>query len=165
MGISMRVYLAPDSDLYAFAHAPRTLQLWLRSPRSLPDVSLQEYWKDLDAILASEPSMHPRSPLTATGADLRYPSAADRGAHALSSTSTAHLLRSLEQVARPQVEAYVRQAWAAQALEAGLSSDLSPVQLSEATDELVLYLSRLRESCTLAVAKGYGLLMALWDEV
>jgi hypothetical protein len=39
------------------------------------------------------------------------------------------------------------------------------VQLSEATDELVLYLSRLRESCTLAVAKGYGLLMALWDEV
>lgn len=164
MGISMWLYSAPDSDLRAFAGAPRTLQIWLRYPRSLPDVSLHEHWQDLDAILGSEPSVHSKSPLRPQGADWTYPFVADRGAHALSSTTTEDLLHSIDQVDRPKVEDYVRRQWAAQALEVGHSPELTPMQLSSRTDELLVHLARLRESCALALSKRYGLLMALWEE-
>jgi hypothetical protein len=164
MGIGMRLYMAPDSDLYAFAGAPRTLQMWLRYPRSVPDVELHEHWKDLDAIVGAEPSAPSRSPLTPEGANLAYPTAADHGAHALSSTSTKHLLHAVEAVARPKVEAYVRQRWAAHVPQTGSLPDLAPEQVEIETDELLEYLGRLRQACTLAAGKGYGLLMALWEE-
>jgi hypothetical protein len=77
---------------------------------------------------------------------------------------TKHLLLSVEQIARSQVEAYVRRRWAGRAIEDGLPPDPSPTQLAAEVDELLTYLSRLRESCTLAAAKGYGVLMALWEE-
>jgi hypothetical protein len=32
------------------------------------------------------------------------------------------------------------------------------------TERLLTHLTRLREACELAVSKGYGILMALWDE-
>jgi len=164
MGICMRLYLAPDSDLRAFSGAPRTLRVWLRYPRSQPDISLREYWEDLDAILTSDPSVHPKPSLRPQGADWTYPFVADRGAHALSSTSTEHLLHSIDQVARPQVEAYVRQRWEARARQTGQPPELPPTRLSAETEELLVYLARLRESCALAVGKRYGVLMALWQE-
>ena len=163
MGISMRLYLAPDSDLYAFGGAPRTMQAWIRYPRSTPDVSLQEYWQDLEAILFDEAAGRP-SPFRPQGADFTYPFIADHGAYALSSTSTLTLLQRIDQVARPQVEAYVQRRWAGLTVQAGHSPELTPVQLSAQTEELLLYLSRLREACTLAARTGYGLLMALWEE-
>lgn len=163
MGISMRLYMAPDSDLHAFTGAPRTLQLWLRYPHAQPEVSLDDRWQDLDAILGGVPSTHSKSPLSPNGANWKYPDAADRGAHALSSTVTKNLLHAVEQITRSEVETYVRRR-ASRATEEGLSPDATPAQLSAEVDELLMYLSRLRESCTLATGKGYGILMALWEE-
>ena len=164
MAISMRLYLAPDSDLRAFGGAPRTLRVWLRYPRAIPDVSLDGHWQDLDAILAAEPSVDSKAPLRPQGADWTYPFVADHGAHALSSTSIEHLLHSIAQVGRPQVEAYVQRRWESRARQAGQSADLAAVQLSAETEELLLYLARLREVCALAVGKGYGMLMVLWGK-
>ncbi|HXI21430.1 MAG TPA: hypothetical protein VNH46_10105 [Gemmatimonadales bacterium] len=157
-GVSMRLYLAPDSDLRAFAVAPRTLQLWLRSPRPWPIISLQQSWADLGAILAAV-APEAASPLSPQGADYTYPFVADRGAYALSSPSTEDLLRRLERVTASVVEAYVRG-------DAPAPEPASPAgrQLAARTEELLASLARLREHCALAVEKRYGLLMALWGE-
>lgn len=152
----MRVYPAPDSDLAAFAGAPRTLRMWLHYPHALPTVSLGGHWQDLDAILANEPSWRSKSALRPQNADWTYPFAADHGAHALSSTSTGYLLHTIDQIDRPKVEVYV-------ALKPG-QSELSLMQLSTQTEELLLCLARLREGCAVAAGKSYGILMALWEE-
>ena len=164
MGISMRLYLAPDSDLRAFAVAPSALKAWLRFPRSLPDVSLHEYWRDLDAILMATPSASARSLLSANGADWIFPDAADLGAFGISSTSMQALQRAVQQVDLPAVEAYVRQRADRQARATGAPLGLTPVQLGSASAELELYLGRLREGCALGTQKGYGAVMALWEE-
>ena len=156
MSAVMRVYVAPDSDLAAFAGAPRTLRMWLHFPHALPPVSLGGHWQALDTILANEPSWRSASALRPQNADWTYPFAADRGAYALSSTSTGYLLHTIDQIERPTIEAYV-------ALKLGLSEH-TVKQLSTRTDELLLYLARLRASCALAVGKGYGILLALWEE-
>jgi hypothetical protein len=161
----MVLYLVHDSDLRAFTGAPRTLQVWLRYPHTIQPVSLQEYWQDLDALLASQPSVHSKSPLRPQGADWTYPFVADHGAYALSFTSVERLLQSLKLVDRPEIETYVRQRWEAQAVKTGQSPDLTAVQLSAASEELLVYLTRLRESCALAVSKGYGMLMALSEDL
>jgi hypothetical protein len=163
MGINMRLYLAPDSDLRAFAHAPRTLQMWLGYARSHPEVSLHERWQDLDAILAEDPT-ESGSPLRPAGADYTYPFVADRGAHALSSTSTERLLHTLELVDRSKVEAFVLSRWAIDARGTRRVADPSPAELAARTDELMTYLDRLRETCAAGASKKYGLLMALWNE-
>lgn len=161
MGMQMRLYPAPDPDLRAFSIAPMTLKAWLRYANSLPEVSLREAWKDLDALLAGAPGASAASPLSPAGADWRFPDAADRGAHALSSGSTAVLLRAIENIDRPQVERFLtaRLTGAGE----GDSPPLPPEELARTTDELLGQLAKLRESCTEAVRRGYGLLMAFWD--
>lgn len=163
MGISMRLYLAPDSDLRAFTGAPRTLHLWLRYPRTPADAWLHESWRDLATLLAASPFAPANSPLTPAGGDWQYPSAADHGAHALTPASTQQLLQAIEQIDRRDVEAHVRQRWAALSAEHGLSPHLAADQLSAGTDELLGYLACLEDACTRARAKGFGLLMALWE--
>ncbi len=158
----MRLYLAPDCDLSAFAGAPKTLQLWLRSHHPGPDVTLHEYWQDLHNILAGEPFTPPVTGLMPAGAAWIYPTAADRGAHALSSTATEQLLHALDQVGRPQVESYVR--GRRRAAAGGDSPELTPEEVSSDTEQLLPYLRLLREACALAARKRYGLLMALWEE-
>ncbi|HSB53137.1 MAG TPA: hypothetical protein VLD58_02230, partial [Gemmatimonadales bacterium] len=70
MAVSMRLYLAPDSDLYAFTGAPRTLQKWLRSRRSIADMWLHGYWRHIDALLVSEAKAYAKhSPLSPLGGD------------------------------------------------------------------------------------------------
>lgn len=160
----MRLYLTPDPDLRAFAVAPAALKAWLRLPRTLPDVSLQEYWRDLDAVLAATPLGRARPLLTANGADWIFPDIADRGAYAISSVSTQRLLSAVEEVDRPIVEAYVRERWALRARRTGIATEITPAQLASATEKVLLYLGRLREACTLCGAKGYGILMALWED-
>lgn len=164
MHIGMRLYLAPDSDLRAFAGAPRTLRIWLRYPRSVPDISLDAHWQDLDSILAGASNEPSRPLLRPQGADWTYPFVADHGAHSLSSTSTQHLLHSAEQIGRTEVEAYVRRQWAAQAQATGRSPDPAPEELASRTEQLLVYLAHLREACSLAVSRGYGILMALWEQ-
>ena len=163
MSICMRLYLAPETDLRTFAVAPVTLKVWLQYPRSSRDVALHEYWRGLDAILAGVPSARPRSWLTPEGADFVYAGAADHGAYSLSSSSTAELLRTIDQVTSAQVAAYVRLQWEADATGSGHSAELTAAQLSGAVEELELYFAPLRESCARAVEKGYGLVMALWN--
>ncbi|MEO8140657.1 MAG: hypothetical protein ABI742_13470 [Gemmatimonadota bacterium] len=160
----MRLYLAPDSDLRAFAVAPSALKAWLRFHRSLPDVSLHEYWRDLDTMLMATPSASARSLLTANGADWIFPDAGDLGAYGLSSTSMQALQRAVLQVDPPAVEAYVRKRADQQARATGATPGLTPVQLASSSAELGLYLTRLREACALGTAKGYGAVMALWEE-
>jgi hypothetical protein len=165
MGISMRLYLAPDPDLRAFSVAPTALKTWLHYPRTLPEVNLHEYWRDLDAILASTDVANGKSLLTPGAADWTYPDIGDRGAYGISSTSMALLLRAVDEVDRIAVEAYVVRRWTRQALATGQSPELTPLQVSSSSGELLLYLGRLRDICTLGVAKGYGVLMALWEEL
>ncbi len=165
MGMSMVLYVAPDPDLRAFAVAPSTLKTWLSFPQSIPAVSLHEYWRDIDAILSRAPSIHAPGPLTPGSAEWTFTGAADRGAHALSSTSTQRLLQAAKEVGRAEVEAHVRERWAIQAAATGQSPDLTPAQLASRAEELVLYLDRVREICSKAVAKGHGLLMAFWEEL
>lgn len=164
MGISMRLYLAPDPDLRAFSVAPTALKTWLRYPRTLPEANLHEYWRDLDIILASTDVAGGKSLLTAGAADWAYPEIGDRGAYAISSTTMATLLRAVEEVDRVAVEGYVIQRWTRQALATGQSTELTPLQISSSSGELLLYLGRLRDICTLGVKKGYGVVMALWEE-
>jgi hypothetical protein len=95
----MRLYLAHQSDFYAFTKAP----------------PLQDAWQDLDALLSSSAAPWPLRP---EAADWTYPTAADQGGYAISTASP----------------------------------------------ERLLYLTRLREACELAVSKGYGIFMALWEE-
>jgi hypothetical protein len=162
MGIGMRLYMAPDCDLGAFAGAPKTLQLWLRAHHPGPDVTLHEHWLDLHHILAGPTSTAPVTALMPDGADWVYPAAADRGAHALSSTATETLARALDQVDRSRVEAYIQRR--RQGGPPGEPQELTPEQVSAAVEELLPYLGRLRETAALAAQKRYGLLMALWVE-
>lgn len=161
----MRLYLAPDPDLRAFSVAPAALKAWLRFPRTLPEATLHEYWRDLDAILATTPAAAGQSLLSATAADWIYPDVGDRGSYGISSTTMARLLQAIEQVDRTRVEDYIRQRWAKQANATGQLPHLTPLQLSSSSGELLLYLGRLRDICTLGVKKGYGVLMALWEEL
>lgn len=164
MGISMRLYLAPDSDLRAFTGAPKTLQKWLRQRRVLADMWLQEHWRDMDAILAERAASHGgHSPLTPAGADFTYPGAADHGAHALDSTSTERLLSTLEDIARPELEAHLRRRLAGEPDAGGATAAPDPARLAAETEALVAHFACLEEACKLAVSKRYGLLMALWE--
>jgi len=151
MTTCMRLYLAHQSDFYAFTKAPRTLGIWLHSPHPSREVSLQDAWQDLDALLSS--SAVP-SPLRPAAADWTYPTAADQGGHAISAASAERLLHSIQQVDREQVASYVEQR----------STELTPEELNSGTERLLAYLTRLREACELAVSKGYGIFMALWEE-
>jgi len=163
MGISMRLYLAPDSDLRAFTGAPKTLQKWLRQRRSLADMWLQEYWRDIAALLAADPAAPAGySPLTPEGADFAYPTAADHGGHGLTSTSAEQLLFALERITPSQVEAYVRHRSLSQSSKAG-GAPPQPEQLAAETEALLAHLACLEEACALAAEKRYGLLMALWE--
>jgi hypothetical protein len=157
----MRLYPVPEGDLRAFSVAPRTLQIWLRQPHVQPESSLDESWQDLNAIIAAEPVAQSRSFLTPTGADRSFPTAADHGAHGLTLASTRQLLEAIDQVSRPRVEAYVRQSRAEQL---GQALEITAEEVSAVTDGLLLHLTHLRESCSHAVGKYYGLLMALWDK-
>jgi hypothetical protein len=164
MSICMRLYVVPDSDIRAFTGAPRTLQKWLRQRRPDTDMWLQDRWRDLDAILAGKSSVPGQySPLTPQGADFTYPAAADHGAHALSSSSTEALLHAIAEITPPQVEAYLRGRSAAHASQTGGPPTSPSVELASGTDDLLLHLACLQEACALAVAKRYGLLMALWE--
>jgi hypothetical protein len=147
----MRLYLAHQSDFYAFTKAPRTLGIWLHSPHPSREVSLQDAWQDLDALLSSSAAP---SPLRAEAADWTYPAAADQGGHAISAASAERLLHSIQQVDRQQVASYVEHR----------SAELTPEELNSGTERLLAYLTRLREACELAVSKGYGIFMALWEE-
>jgi hypothetical protein len=163
MGISMRLYLAPDSDLRAFTGAPKTLQKWLRQRRSMADMWLQEHWRDIAALLAADPAAPPNySPLTPEGADFAYPTVADHGAHGLSSTLTEQLLQSLGRITASQVEAHVRHRSLTHSSAAG-SAPPSPQELSAEAEALLAELACLEEACALAASKRYGLLMALWE--
>jgi hypothetical protein len=159
----MRLYLAPDSDLRAFTGAPKTLQLWLRYPRSLADAWLHRSWKDLDQILAAMPGVPTRSPLTAAGADWIYPTAGDHGAHALSPEHTRQLLETVERVGPREVEQHVRSRWERQHGGGAGAPELSQGQVDREVEELLGYLGCLQEACVRAQVKNYGLIMALWS--
>ncbi len=162
MTTCMRLYLAHQSDFYAFSKAPRTLGIWLHSPHPSREVSLQDAWQDLDALLAGAAAAP--SPLRPEAADWTYPAAADQGGHAISAATTERLLHSIQKLDRDQVAAYVERRWTAQTLPSANVGEPTPEELSAGTETLLGYLTRLREACELAVSKGYGIFMALWEE-
>lgn len=162
MAVSMKVYLAPDSDLRAFAGAPKTLQMWLRT-RPQPPLSLGQSWRALDAIIGSMPGATTLTPLTSRGADYQYPKAADHGAHGLSSPSAERLLGAVAQVDRDAIERWIR-ARAAETTPEPDNPPMTPELVAGGTEELLQQLVPLRGLCELAVTKRYGLVMALWEE-
>lgn len=162
MTTCMRLYLAHQSDFYAFTRAPRTLGIWLHSPHPSREVSLQDAWQDIDALLTGTNATP--SPLRPEAADWTYPSAADQGGYAISAATTERLLHSIQKLDRNQVAAYVERRWAAQSPPSGNAAELTTEELNTGTETLLGYLARLREACELAVSKGYGILMALWEE-
>lgn len=164
MGVSMRLYLAPDSDLYAFTGAPRTLQKWLRTRRSNTDMWLHGYWRHIDAILVSESlAFAKHSPLTPLGGDFVYPSAADHGAHGLSSTSSERLSRALELVTPAHVESYVRHWSLVHAPLPDLTGGPIELEPPPTANDVRVYLGCLQEVCGYAFDKKYGLVLALWE--
>lgn len=158
----MRLYLAPESDLRAFTGAPKTLGVWLRYPRALADAWLHRSWPDLNAILAAAPGTPTPSPLTPSGADWTYPTAADHGAFALSPNHTKQLLETIDGVGPAEVTAHVRARWARRNADQGRDLAPSEEQLDREVEELLSYLACLQDACTRAQVKGYGLVMALW---
>ncbi len=164
MAVSMRLYLAPDSDLYAFTGAPRTLQKWLRSRRSLTDMWLHEYWRHLDGLLVSEARAYPKhSPLHPLGGDFVYAAAADHGAHGISSTSTERLARSLEKITPEHIGSYVRHWLVDHAPLPVLSGGPVEVEPPPLPDDVATYLGCLHEACGVAFDKKYGMVLALWE--
>ena len=164
MGISMLLYAAPDPDLRAFALAHSALKAWLRLPRTLPDLAVHEHWRDLDAVIARAPASPSPSPLTDAAADWRFPEVADHGAYALSSTSTQRLLMAIEQVRPPDIEAYVRERWVRQGERPGQVPDLPSAEVGSRVGELELHLGKLKDYSALAVKRGFGLVLALWED-
>ncbi|HWA16242.1 MAG TPA: hypothetical protein VG817_07410 [Gemmatimonadales bacterium] len=162
MSASMRLYLAPDSDQRAFTGAPKTLQLWLRYPRSMADAWLHQSWRDLDALISATPGCPTRSPLTPAGADWIYPTAADHGAHALSPEHTRELLATIERIGPPEVDVYVRERYDRHNGE-GAAAQQPDDFFDREVEELMGYLSCLQDACVRAQVKGYGLIMALWS--
>jgi hypothetical protein len=157
MPFFMRVFPAHDSDLRAFVGAPRTLRVWLRYPHPVPDLALEGHWRDLDAILATQPGASPAGPLRPQAADFTYPFVTEGGAHALSFNSTKGLLALVEGIGRADVERFVRD----RAMDRAPASADNDAR--ERADELMNHLTRLRLTLALAVGKGYGVLMALWE--
>lgn len=159
MAFIMRLYPAHDSDLRAFVGAPRTLRVWLRYPHVIPDTSLEEHWRDLDALLAAQPGGSSPGPLRPQSADFTYPFVTEGGAHALSFTSTRTLLSAVERIGRSDVERFVRE-------QDRPSEPNAPAAAEDFTlrvDALLHNLTRLRLTLATAVGKGYGVLMALWE--
>ncbi len=164
MAVSMRLYLAPDSDLFAFTGAPRTLQKWLRSRRSLADMWLHGSWRHIDGLLVSESKAYAKhSPLSPLGGDFVYPTAADHGAHGLSSTTVERLGRALETVTAEHIASYVRHWSLVHAPLPDLSGGPIELEPSPTLEEVQLYLGCLQEACGVAFDKKYGLVLALWD--
>lgn len=157
----MRIHPTPDPDLRAFAVAPNTMVAWLRHVESLPTLSLDGVWRDLDAILGEAPSSPSPSPLAPGGADISFPEIGEVHAHGIFSGSTEELLKAVSEVDRRDVEGYLRQRWSAEhaAIDEGDDADTPP--LGVITEDLLLALGRLKETLTVAVAKGFGLLMVL----
>lgn len=157
----MRIYPTPDPDLRAFSLAPNTMIAWLRHAESLPMLSLEGTWHDLDAILGEAPSAPSPSPLSPGGADISFAEIAEVRAHGIFSGSTEELLKALGEVDRRDVEGYLRQRWGAEQTGADEADDGDTPPLGVITEDLLLALGRLRETLTVAVAKGFGLLMVL----
>jgi hypothetical protein len=158
MGLIMRVYPAHDSDLRAFVGAPRTLRVWLRYPHPVADVSLDETWRDLDALLGAQPDAPSPVPLRPQAADFTYPFVTEGGAHALSFSRTQALLRFIERIDRADVERFVRARDTTGTATAEVPSAGDP-----RVEDLLQHLTRLRLTLATAVGKGYGVLLALWD--
>jgi hypothetical protein len=164
MSVSMRLYLAPDSDLFAFTGAPRTLQKWLRSRRSITDMWLHGYWRHIDGLLVTEAQAFTKhSPLSPLGGDFVYPVAADHGAHGISSTTTERLSRALEKVTPEHVESYVRHWSLVHAPLPEITGDPVEIEPAPAADDILVYLGCLQEALGVAFDKKYGLVLALWD--
>lgn len=160
----MRLYLAPDSDLFAFTGAPRTLQKWLRSRRSITDMWLHGYWRHIDALLVSEAQAFAKhSPLSPLGGDFVYPTAADHGAHGISSTTTDRLGRALERVTPQHVESYVRHWPLVHAPLPEITGGPVELEPPPGADDILVYLGCLQEALGVAFDKKYGLVLALWD--
>jgi hypothetical protein len=155
----MRIHPTPDPDLRAFSLAPNTMIAWLRHAESLPMLSLDGTWRDLDAILGEAPSSPSPSPLSPGGADISFAEISEVRAHGIFSGSTEELLKALGEVDRRDVEGYLRQRWGADHSDGADGGDTPP--LGVITEDLLLALGRLKETLTVAVAKGFGLLMVL----
>lgn len=157
MPFFMRVFPAHDSDLRAFVGAPRTLRVWLRYPHPVPDLALEGHWRDLDALLVTRPGASPAGPLRPQAADFTYPFVTEGGAHALSFGSTKELLALVEGISRSDVERFVRDQ------EKDVAPASAAADAQGRVDELMSHLTRLRLTLAMAVSKGYGILMALWE--
>jgi hypothetical protein len=159
MPFFMRLFPVHDSDLRAFVGAPRTLRVWLRYPHAVPDLALEGHWRDLDALLAAQPGSSPAGPLRPQAADFAYPFVTEGGAHALSFNSTRGLLALVERIGRADVERFVRD----EDTRGTPATETTDRDALARVDELLHHLTRLRLTLAMAVGKGYGILMALWE--
>ncbi len=125
---------------------------------------LHGYWRHIDALLVSEVKAYPRfSPLVPQGGDFVYPTAADHGAHGLSSTSTERMARSLELVTPAHVESYVRHWSLVHAPLPEMTGGPIELEPPPVGDDILVYLGCLQEACAFAFDRKYGLVLALWE--
>ena len=165
MGISTVAYVADDSQLDTFQKDPDSLRRWFETAAvKHSGFSLHNYWRDVHGLLIG---LSPGAGLPSTSlveGDLRFPAAADGGAHGLWACTTSALATLASSVSRAQIDQYARAAWAEFAARTGRDPILTDAQLSGHTSDLHVGLAQLRKAAEKAKAKGAGLVIARWEE-
>jgi Domain of unknown function (DUF1877) len=165
VGISTVIYPVADAELQRFRDFPVTLTHWLTDRERRDDgTSLQDRWRAVADLLTGG-GRRVGPPCSAlTEGDLRFPQAADRGAHALWAGTVRDLATALGTITTAHIEEEAQRAWAAFATRTARATTLTPAQLRVETAELQVYLGRLRHVTDHAAAAGLGMLLARWED-
>ena len=167
MALSLLLYPAADDELRRFERDPATLTAWLRGAGAEGrggGASLHEYWRSLHALL-TQPPRRPELPWSAlVSGDLRFPSAGARGGHGCLGATVRALARAVGQLPRPEIESFAQEEWAEFARKTGRAAEITGLQLRSRTEELVLYLYKLRAVAERAALVDQGLLFLLRED-
>ena len=165
MGISTVAYVADDSQLDKFQGDPGSLSRWLEEAAvKRGGFSLHDYWRSVHGLLSG---LSPGAGLPWTSleeGDLRFPAAADGGAHGLWACTTAALATVTSSVSAAQIDQYARGTWAQFAARTGRDPTLTDAQLCGHTSDLRVGLDQLTKAAEKAKASGAGLLIARWED-
>jgi hypothetical protein len=166
MGISTVAYVADNRQLHQFEKDPDALRHWFEDAAvKYSGFSLHDYWRSVHGLLSG---LSPGSGLpwtSLTEGDLRFPGAADGGAHGLWADTTAGLAAVACSVSMDQINEYARAEWAAFAARTGRDPVLTDAQLAAPASDLRIGLAQLRKAAEKAKGIAAGLVIARWEDL